>query len=86
MTPMLNGKEKERKNIKDKTMFGYWKVWRKMWEQKNREKKWRKIKNRFKANKLFLYIILKKFHGFNSSIYRLNNLKIYKFLNNFNYI
>ena len=61
-----------------------------MREQKNRKKKKgkkrMKIKNRFKVNKLFLYIISKFFHIFNSFIYRLNNLKIYKFLNNFNYI
>ena len=36
-----------------------------------------KIKNKFKSNKLFLYITSNFFHGFNSSIYR---LKIYKFL------
>ena len=42
----------------------------------------RKIKNKFKVNKLFLYITSNFFHRFNSSIYELNNLKIYKNFNN----
>ena len=54
--------------------------------EKKIERKKKENKNRFKINKLFLYYILNIFHGFNSSIYRLNNFKIQKFLNNFNYI
>ena len=37
----------------------------------------KKYKNKYKVNKLFLYISL---------ILRLNNLKIHKFITNFNYI
>ena len=38
-----------------------------MWGKENREnlegkKKWRKIKNRFKINKLFLYVTLNLIH------------------------
>ena len=46
----------------------------------------RKVKNRFKVNKLFLYIIYNYFTFFNSLIWILNNLKMYKILINFNYI
>ena len=40
-----------------------------MWGKENREnlegkKKWRKIKNRFKINKLFLYVTLNSFQIF----------------------
>ena len=44
------------------------------------------MKKKFRVNKLFLYIISNFCHEFNSFIYKLNNFKIYKFLNNFNYI
>ena len=49
-----------------------------------RKRKWRgqveeKVKNKFKVNKLFLYITSNIFHRFNSFVYGLNNLKIYKF-------
>ena len=41
-----------------KAMFGFQKVWGKCEgkkiERKSRKKKWRKIKNRFKVNELFL--------------------------------
>ena len=40
----------------------------------------------FKSNKLFLYISSNSFYLFLSIITRLNNLKIYKFQINFNYI
>ena len=39
----------------------------------------KEIKNKFKVNKLFLYITLNFFHRFNSFIYGLNNLKINTF-------
>ena len=45
----------------------------------------KKIENKFKVNKLFLYTILNSFIIF-LYIYKLNNLKLYIFLNNFNYI
>ena len=66
-------------------MFGFRKVWRKIWEKKM----WKKRKSKEKKiiiNKLFLYKTSNFFHEFNISIYRLNHLKIYKFLNNCNYI
>ena len=49
-----------------------------------RKRKWRgqveeKVKNKFKVNKLFLYITSNIFHRFNSFVYGLNNLKIYNF-------
>ena len=44
----------------------------------------KKIENKFKVNKLFLYTILNSFIIF-LYIYKLNNLKLYIFLNNFNY-
>ena len=44
------------------------------------KKKTKEIKNKFKVNKLFLYITLNFFHRFNSFIYGLNNLKIITFL------
>ena len=45
-----------------------------------------KIKNKFKFNKLFLYVSLNSFHLFFFLITILNNLKTYKILINFNYI
>ena len=45
-------------------------------------KKGRKIKNKFKINKWFLYIISNLFYLF----FLWNNFKIYKFFINFNYI
>ena len=46
----------------------------------------KKIKNRFKANKLFLYVSSNSFYLFSFIMQRLNNFKIYKFQNNFNNI
>ena len=43
-------------------------------------------KKMFKSNKLFLYISSNSFYLFLSIITRLNNLNIYKFQINFNYI
>ena len=43
-----------------KAIFGSWKIW----EKENRVEKWRKIKNRFKIDKLFLYTISNSFHLF----------------------
>ena len=54
--------------------------------EKIEKKNIRKIKNKFKTNKLFLYITSNFFYRLNSSVYELNNLKIYKKFNNFNYI
>ena len=48
--------------------------------------KGKKIKNKFKFNKLFLYIFWYTFYLFLFIIAKLNNLKIYKFYINFNYI
>ena len=56
-------------------MFDYWKIWGKIQEKENSEeekkerrkegkKKWRKIENKFKINKLFLYVSLNSFHFF----------------------
>ena len=79
-------KKKKKKNYK--AMFGYWKIWGKLQGKENREKKikgnkkWRKIKNKFKINKWFLYIISNLFYLF----FLWNNFKIYKFFINFNYI
>ena len=68
-------------------MFGSHKVLTKnVKEKKKRKKKVKKNKNRLKVNKSFLYRTSKSFHLSNSSIKRLNNFKIYKFLTNFNYI
>ena len=44
-----------------------------------KKKKVKENKNKFKFNKLFLYISLNSFYLFFSIIIRLNNLKIYKF-------
>ena len=43
-----------------KAIFGSWKIWGK----ENRVEKWRKIKNRFKIDKLFLYTISNSFNLF----------------------
>ena len=43
-----------------KAIFGSWKIW----EKENRVEKWRKIKNRFKIDKLFLYTISNSFNLF----------------------
>ena len=48
-------------------------------ERKQKGKKIRDKKNKFKFNKLFLYISSNSFYLFFSIIVRLNNLKIYKF-------
>ena len=50
-------------------------------------RKSKKIKNqKSKINLInYFYILFKFFYRFNSSIYKLNNLKIYNFFNNFNY-
>ena len=53
---------------KSKPMFNSRKIWRNMQGKENREekyegmKKWKKIKNRFKFNKLFLCVTSKSFH------------------------
>ena len=52
-------------------MFGSWKNWGKIG---------RKMKNKFKVNKLFLYVSLNLFTYFSSCIQRLNNSKMHKFL------
>ena len=62
-----------------------------MWSKENREKMYKKINNnnnKFKINNLFTNINITSnfFDRFNSFIYRLNHLKIYKLFNNFNYI
>ena len=46
----------------------------------------KKNKNKFKVNKLFLYLTSNSFYFFNSIIKRLNNFKILKFLTVFNHI
>ena len=46
----------------------------------------RKIKNRFKFNKLILYVYTNSFYLFLSIIPGLKNIKICKILRNFNYI
>ena len=43
------------------------------------EEKWKKIKNRFKFDKLFLYVFSNLFYLFLSTITRLNNLKYINF-------
>ena len=63
-------------------MFGFQKIASK----RKYKKKYKKIKNRFKANKLFLYVSSNSFHLFSFIMQRLNNFKIYKFQNNFNNI
>ena len=50
------------------------------------KKKIKENENWFKFNKLFLYVSSNLFYLFFSIIERLNNLKIYKFQINFNYI
>ena len=47
-----------------KAIFGSWKIWGK----ENRVEKWRKIKNRFKINKLFVYVYLNTLYLFSSII------------------
>ena len=59
---LLRGKvKKEVYNIF--SYFGLWKVQRKTREKSNK-KKWKKVKDQFKINKLFLYIILNLFYIF----------------------
>ena len=51
------------------------------------KKNWRKIKNKFKLNKLILYVYLNSFYLFLSIIIQeLRNFKICKNLRNFDYI
>lgn len=60
--------ESFRKNTRKRKQRGKWKE----------IKKWRKIKNKVKFYKLFLYTTLSSFNLFNSIIYRLKNINIYK--------
>ena len=53
-------------------------------KRKNKRKDKVKIKNKFKVHKLFLRAFSNLFHFF-FSIWILNNLKMYKFLANFNF-
>ena len=46
----------------------------------------RKIKNKFKVNKLFVYIFLNSFYLFFFMVQGLDNFKICKISINFNYI
>ena len=55
-------------------------------EKKSKKKKKVKEKKRFKVNKLFLYTTSNFFRMFKSFISKLNNFKIYKSFNNFDYI
>ena len=55
-------------------------------ENVKKRKKIKENENWFKFNKLFLYVSSNLFYLFFSIIERLNNLKIYKFQINFNYI
>ena len=55
-------------------------------KEKKIEKKSEKNKKNIKNNKLFLYAFLNSFNLFFSIVLILNNLKLYKFIINFNYI
>ena len=62
-----------------------------MWDKENKEevkekKMLRKIKNKFKVNKLFVYIFLNSFYLFFFMVQGLDNFKICKISINFNYI
>ena len=59
---------------------------RKQRKKVEEKKKWRKFKHKFEVNKLFLYTTLNLFTYLILLYKKLNNFKIYKFLNNFNYI
>ena len=50
------------------------------------KEKYKKIKNKFKFNKLFLYVSSNSFHLFLSIITILNNFKIHKILIIFNFL
>ena len=55
-------------------------------KERRKKENVRKIKIRFKVNKLFLYAISNSFHIFFSLLCKDYNFKMHKFLNNFNYI
>ena len=72
-------------------MFGYWKIKGTMGGVKiekkiQGKKKLRKIKKNLKLINYFYMLLHTHFIYFNLSMQRLNNLKMHKFINNFNCI
>ena len=59
---------------------------KKIERKSKRKENVKKNKNKFKVNKLFLYLTSNSFYFFNYIIKRLNNFKILKFLTVFNHI